>query len=185
MIMCADFWQLHSVTGTFLASNPNDVPVGLARDMMAMFWGDEKHPDTIRRFWQLTELMRCDDPWYNDFLRQCRIGNLSKADYNYFHGLPTLTSPTKLRGGTPCACAANVEKDTIIGDFRSDWKKHFLRGCHDMASFLRSEAAECDQCRAERKRRHRVLTDLTSLSSELRRPPFTGAPALYTFNVLR
>ena len=30
VIMCADVWQLHPVTGTFLASNPMDVPVGCA-----------------------------------------------------------------------------------------------------------------------------------------------------------
>ena len=76
LIMCADFWQLHPVTGTFLASNPNDVPDGLAKNMMTMFWGGADDPDTIRNFWQLEQLMRCDDPWYNDFLRQCRIGDL-------------------------------------------------------------------------------------------------------------
>eukprot|EP00959_Pyramimonas_sp_CCMP1952_P083702 1750381-Pyramimonas_sp.AAC.1 len=26
VVMCADFWQLHPATGTFLASNPLDVP---------------------------------------------------------------------------------------------------------------------------------------------------------------
>ena len=159
--------------------------------MMLIFWGDERHPDTIGGFWQLTELMRCDDPWYNDFLKQCRIGNLSKEDYSYFHGLTTFTSPTKLRGGTPCACADRVEEHFLEGTssdptyIRADWKEHFLGGCRDMAAFLRSESAECEQCRAERKRRHRVLTDFSSLDPELRRPPFTGAPALYTFNVPR
>eukprot|EP00959_Pyramimonas_sp_CCMP1952_P014235 301478-Pyramimonas_sp.AAC.1 len=50
--------------------------------------------DSVRSFWQLTELMRCDDAWCNSFLGQCRVGNLSKEDYSYFHGLPTLTSPS-------------------------------------------------------------------------------------------
>ena len=152
---------------------------------MEMFWGEAENPDTIRKFWQLTQLMRCDDEWYNNVLTQCRVGDLSKADYSYFHGLPTLTSPTRFRGGTACACAVHVEEDLVIGQFRPDWKEHFLRGCQDMASFLRSEEAECEQCREERKRRHRVLTDLTSLDPALHRPPFTGAPALYTFNVPR
>ena len=129
--------------------------------------------------------MRCDDEWYNNVLTQCRVGDLPKANCSYFHGLPALTSPTRLRGGTACACAVHVEEDPVIGQFRPDWKEHFLRGCQDMASFLRSEEAECEQCREERKRRHRVLTDLTSLDPALHRPPFTGAPALYTFNVPR
>ena len=38
IIMCADFWQLHPVTGTFLASNPLDVPVGCAHRALALFW---------------------------------------------------------------------------------------------------------------------------------------------------
>ena len=98
--------------------------------------GGAESPDTIRNFWQLTQLMRCDDEWYNNVLTQNRVGDLSKADYSYFHGLPTLTSPTRLRGGIPCARAVHVEDDSIIGQVRSNWKERFLRGCRDMASFL-------------------------------------------------
>ena len=81
VVMCADFWQLHPVHGTFLASNPECVPGGtLAFKAMEMFWGEAENPDTIRNFWQLTQLMRCDDEWYNNVLTQCRVGNLPMAD---------------------------------------------------------------------------------------------------------
>ena len=75
VVMCADFWQLHPVTGTFLASNPLEVPSSRACHALELFWLDGQ--DAVRSFWQLTELMRCDDKWYNLFLGQCRIGNLS------------------------------------------------------------------------------------------------------------
>ena len=74
MVRCADLRQQHPVTGTFVASNPLDVPAGCAHRALELFWQDSK--DSVRSFWQLTELMTCDDQWYNLFLGQCRIGNL-------------------------------------------------------------------------------------------------------------
>ena len=41
VVMCADFWQLHPVTGTFLASNPLDVPAGCAQRALELFWQDD------------------------------------------------------------------------------------------------------------------------------------------------
>ena len=54
-----------------------------------------------------------------------------------------------------------------------------------MAALQKSPDGECAECRAERRARHRVLTDTDSLAPELHRDPFSGAPALYTFNVPR
>ena len=39
VVMCADFWQLHPVSGTFLASNLEEVNFGLARNALTLFWG--------------------------------------------------------------------------------------------------------------------------------------------------
>ena len=75
LMMCADFWQLHPINGTFIASNPLDVPAGCAHRALELFWQDDK--DSMRSFWNLTEFMRCDDDWYNSFLGQCRVGDLS------------------------------------------------------------------------------------------------------------
>ena len=189
VVMCADFWQLQPVTGTFLASNPYDVPYGLARNALDLFWGNGENSNGIRKYTELTQLMRCDDEWYNHFLKQCRVGKLSMEDYAYFHGLPTLASPccpTQDRRGDACTCNGDIENDPIMGGpYRKDWKNQFLHGNLDMAQFLLSNEAECQLCRAERSRRHRVLTPNAPLDPALRQPPFTGAPALYTFNVPR
>ena len=85
VVMCADFWQLHPVSGTFLASNPIYVSAGRAQNALSMFWEDNEN--SIHSFWQLTQLMRCTDPWYNNFLQQCRDGDLSMEMYSmvYLH----------------------------------------------------------------------------------------------------
>ena len=54
-----------------------------------------------------------------------------------------------------------------------------------MKAVIQSAEAQCKACQTERSRRHRVLTDLSSLSPSLRTSPYTHAPALYTFNVPR
>ena len=116
VVMCADLWQLHPVTGTFLASNPLDVPAGCAQHALELFWRDGE--DSVRHFWDLTESMRCDDQWYNSFLRQCRVGGLSMEDYCFFHGLPTLTSPC---ASGNCNCNMDVVDDEILGPYRKAW----------------------------------------------------------------
>ena len=135
----------------------------------------------MRSFWELTKLMRCDDEWYNSFLGQCRVGNLSMEDYSYFHGLPTLASPCAGK----CGCNDDVVDDSVLGPCRKTWKERFSGGCADMAALQTSPDGECAECRAERAKRHRVLTNTESLAPELRSDPFSGAPALYTFNVPR
>ena len=117
VIMCLDLWQLHPVTGTFLASNPLDVPAGCAQRALELFWNDGE--DSIRKVWLLTELMRCDDAWYNAFLNECREGRLQSEKYSYLHGLPTLTSPCQ----SNCKCKDDVENDPILGKYRKSWKR--------------------------------------------------------------
>ena len=79
LVLCGDFWQLHPVSGTYLCSNPIDIPAGRARNALSIFW--DEGPDTIRSYWPLTEVMRCRDPWYNAFLQQCREGHLTEEKY--------------------------------------------------------------------------------------------------------
>ena len=82
VVLCGDFWQLHPVSGTFLCSNPIDIPAGRARNALNLFWDEGQ--DTIRSYWPLTEVMRCRDPWYRDFLQECRKGSLSCEMYCFF-----------------------------------------------------------------------------------------------------
>ena len=178
IIMCADFWQLHPVSGTFLASNPLDIPPGVARNATDLFWLDTL--DSVRHLWRLTEKMRCTDPWYNDFLEQCRMGNLREEYYCYFHGVPTMTSP-----GKNCQCNADVEEDPILGPLRKSWKRAFLERGAVMADIVRDAESGCSECAAERTRRCRVIRTPSAVTSDLREHPFSGAPALYSFNVPR
>ena len=109
VVMCADFWQLHPVRGTFIASNPLFVDPGRARTGLNLLWGfddeakAEEHVDStvteeeknsIRSYWPLTQVMRCKDVWYNSFLQECRNGSLSMDSFSYFHGLPPLAFAT-------------------------------------------------------------------------------------------
>ena len=167
------------VTGTFLASNPLDVPAGCAQHALQLFWRGSEN--SVRHFWELTELMRCDDQWYNSFLRQCRVGDLSMEDYCFFHGLPTLTSPC----AGNCNCNMDVMDDEILGRYRKAWKNIFLNGCSNMTAFKKNAQGECQDCHTERIKRHRVMKPSDAVPPELHKKPFSGAPALYTFNVPR
>lgn len=79
VVLRVDWWQLQPVTGTCLCSNPLDAPAGRAQNAMELLWGTGL--DSIRNFWELNELMRCKDPWYNHFRSCCRRGNLPKDIY--------------------------------------------------------------------------------------------------------
>ena len=179
IVMLGDFWQLHPVSGTYLASDPDLTPsYGLARNSLDLFWNEGS--DTIRNFWSLTQLMRCKDRWYNEFLTQCRGGELTDEMYAFLHGLPTLKSPC-----ANCACNSNNKEDPLLGSYRVDWKTKFLQGERDMATYIRDSEQACVQCTEERKRRHRVLSDLSNIPNALTKPRYTSAPALYSFNVPR
>ena len=178
IIMCGDFWQLQPVLGIYLASDFTCVAEGRAQRAMELFWNDNQ--DSIRSFWQLTEVMRCKDAWYNAFLSECRNGNLSLEKYCYFHGLPTFSSPCQT-----CNCNADQIDDPLLGKVKNSWKEAFLSGITNIAEVIKTTEGKCQQCTAERKRRHRVLSDLSNIAPELHAPPYSNAPALYNFNVPR
>ena len=174
IVLCGDFWQLHPVTGTYLASNPLDIPAGVAQNAMNIFWGEGV--DTLRSFWSRTEVMRCKDVWYNTFLQQCRNGNLTHDMCCFMHGLPTFTASQG-----DCNCNADTEHVEGLGVMKTDWKRTFLAGEPNMADYI--ARTECSVCAKERYRRRRVSYQdqmVTSDSTE-----FSHAPALYSFNVPR
>ena len=61
----------------------------------------------------------------------------------------------------------------------------FLAGCPDMAALINSSDGECAECHTQISKRHRVLTETQKVPADLHKSPFSGAPALYTFNVPR
>ena len=54
-----------------------------------------------------------------------------------------------------------------------------------MMDLVTATENSCELCTMERKRRQRVLSDLSSIPAELHAPPYSEAPALYNFNVPR
>ena len=76
VVAFADFWQLPPVGGTSLFSNPTQASPGLAMDGMCLLWDGGE--DSVRKCWSFEQPMRCVDAWYNEFLRQCRFGELSE-----------------------------------------------------------------------------------------------------------
>jgi len=109
---------------------------------------------------------------------QCRNGNLHVDMYAFFHGLPTFTSPL-----SACQCNDDVVEDKILGRYKKSWAAAFMRGCTDMAAVIAD--SECAACKKVRQERHRVLTQLQHVPKELHAPPFSEAPAVYSFNIPR
>ena len=108
VVMCIDVGQLPPVTGYYLCSNPLDLPAGRAQDAMHLFWDEGRN--AIRNFWSLTELMRCQDSWHNNFLQQCRYGCLSSDVHCFLHGTPTFTASI-----LNCPCNHDLLQDDVIG----------------------------------------------------------------------
>ena len=55
--------------------------------------------------------------------------------------------------------------DAVLGPYRKSWKECFLGGCVDMAA-VQSEG-ECTECRAERGKRHRVMSSPVCLARDI------------------
>ncbi len=79
----------------------------------------------------------------------------------------------------------------MLGLYKKSWADAFLKGA-DMSTHI--DASECANCKQIRTLRKRVLShDAEDVSAsgqeivpaEVRQPPFTDAPALYSFNVPR
>ena len=147
LVMFGDMNQLELVTGTWLCCNPIDIPAGRALDALKLFW--EEGPNTIRRFWSLTQLMRCKDMWYNDLLQDCRFGRLTQDNYCFMHGLSTFVPAQK-----DCKlCNDDVVADPVLGHYKKSWADALLGGCADLeAHILDHECVACNSTRTERKR---------------------------------
>ena len=106
-----------------------------------MLWG--LWADTVRSYWALTELVRCKDVWYNSFLQECRNGTLQADMYSFFHGLPTLASPSSER-----TCNDDVVTDAVLGKYKKSWATAFMSGSPDMSAVIAdTEWSACKQVR--------------------------------------
>ena len=91
LLFFVDWWQLPPVKCTDLKSTPypDKAASPMVQKSMSMFWS--RGVDSLTGMTELTHSYRQGlDPWFAEFLRQCRHGKLSWAMYCFFHGLPTL-----------------------------------------------------------------------------------------------
>ena len=189
MLFFGDWWQLKPVGGTPLFLSPFG-PAGNVQKSVGMFWGEGR--DAIHHTWELKEMVRCKDRWYNLFLMGCRDGNLSRAVYNFIHGFPTLTPGSFVHGGEPATsslsdkCCKHLEEDPLLGWYRRDWRTKLLQGYSGVELMrLAGDDGDCEQCKRARVARTRVLPLGTSHRREFSEEPFASAPAIYNFNVPR
>ena len=126
MFMLGDFWQLQPCGGTSITSNPFSLPPGLARNGLDLFW--ENTSNTVRTpVWELSEPMRCDDPWFNAFLLECRFGKLSNSMYNFFHGFSTLVPGSFCNDSQTTLCNTHSCRQSIsYNESLKSWVKDIL-----------------------------------------------------------
>ena len=82
-----DWWQLPPVKATPCTVNPLKCGSSGAQKMLNMFW--TKESDSYTGLIELTEEMRCADPWLSALLKESRAGRQQLEMYYFFHGLPT------------------------------------------------------------------------------------------------
>ena len=196
VVFSADWWQLPPVGGSALFSNPLSCSSASGRSAMNLFWGTGL--DSIRHLWELKQLMRCQDKWYNQFLHCCRHGCLDLDLYSSFHGYPTSTPGSWCYTDrcTKCSCGHDVHTvKTLDGctlHVKDSWRRLFLNGmsgrqlmeCGHSGGSV-GAASECHQCHACRSARCRVLPSGALLDNRLCEEPFASAPVVYSFNVPR
>ena len=184
MLFFGDWWQLQPVAGTALFSNPLLCTRATAATAIDLFWTSGK--DTIRELWELTQAMRCPDPWYTVILKMFRHGNLTMDSYCLLHGFPTSTpgswDPVELKTG--CACGDDVQllPGTTNTYYKTSWAKLFLNG-HGWNELVQVDCKECEDCASARNKRCRVLPFGPATKANLRTEPFASAPAIFSYNV--
>ena len=101
ILLFGDWWQLRPVKQTALFEQPSKARSGAAFEGLQLLWARSRN--SLRRMWELTRPMRCDDPFYFRFLSECRNGALSRDSYFFIHGVPTETVGSCIPGeDAPC-----------------------------------------------------------------------------------
>ena len=152
LLFFVDWWQLPPVKSTDLKSTPYPEKAAspMVQKAMTFFWS--RSIDSFTGMTELTHSYRqALDPWFSEFLRQCRHGQLSWTMYCFFHGLPTLTPgswmPTENEEGKLLCQNATCQKL---------WSTDWLNMRKAFASFEEMKALECTICKQAREERCRV-----------------------------
>ena len=71
MLHFGDWWQLPPIPDSAALFRPPEPGLRQGvKDVLNVFWS--RGEDSLTHLWELTELKRCDDGWYNDFLYAAR-----------------------------------------------------------------------------------------------------------------
>ena len=167
--MAGDFWQFTPVQDTAIFSNPfATYTLATTQDMLKSFWTREQ--DSIQTFLQLTEEIRCKDPWLSYFLKRARHGNMEHELYCFMHGLPTRHCGSWMPDTGLTAC-----KQSSCADLTSVWTQE-LRS-PDRRTWSERVADECDHCVQERARRCRLWNRHIEPGTK-----FADAPLIHPWN---
>ena len=170
VLLFGDFWQLDPTGSKSFMSNPLEGSGDPRVDsMMHMLWlprslQDRAHLEAwageSRVFELNTNIRSGEDKWWSGLLDDCRQGNLSEANYNFLHGLPT------------------KEPITFWYEFRNtSIKPHELHAC--------SVEKLCQPCIREKQRRNRLLqveADPAGAAQKLAQPEFKNCVLITPFN---
>ena len=132
LLFFVDWWQLPPVKSTDLKSTPYPEKAAspMVQKAMTFFWN--RSVDSFTGMTELTHSYRqALDPWFSEFLRQCRHGQLSWTMYCFFHGLPTIAwvafSCVQMLSKWPAKLAiANHGCGHVAGAFRLNPKIAFM-----------------------------------------------------------
>jgi hypothetical protein len=178
LLFFVDWWQLPPVKSTDLKSTPfpEKEACAMVQKSMSMFWTHSD--DALNGMTELTHSYRqALDPWFSEFLHQCRHGNLSWTMYCFFHGLPTLVPGSwmpKAQGAGHLLCGNPACEEL--------WNTGWLAMRKAFESTADMLAKECDVCKSTRQERCRVrqhdLNDTRHTEA-----PFVEAPYVVPYNM--
>ena len=203
VLLFGDFWQLRPVRATPLFEPPKKAKTDVAYEGAMLLWGQNRN--SVQRLWELKQPMRCLDPWYLDFLHQCRHGMLDKEDYFFIHGVPTDNAGTWIRNAGMPACGkkqcANlrmiVEKMFKSADPKDlhrmlekeieEYKQKRNMKAEDTLTLPEAvlismliKKEECSECNKERTARAAVA--MKKDDDRFKRLPFSTAPYIHQLN---
>ena len=178
LLFFVDWWQLPPVRSTDLKSTPypGKAASPMVQKAMTFFWNRGVHS-----FTGMTELKhsyrQALDPWFSEFLRQCRHGELSWTMYCFFHGQPTLVpgSWMPIQDGPGKLLCENLTCQKLWSTEWPNMRKAF-------ASFDEMKLLECDVCKRIREDRCRVRQSDKN-DTRHAEPPFSEAPYVVPFNM--
>ena len=123
-LVLGDNEQLPPVKATALFDRPSAGNTLLASDGLRRFWSRDR--DSLQGVWELTEPMRCSDPWYQAFLAEVRRGALCQDNYFFIHGEPTSVVGSMIPGEQAPRCGNNL----CVELQEHEWPTRFLQGAN-------------------------------------------------------